>query len=313
MLAKRLGHSVPTLENLAQIVQSGPSDDSYRLVRGDRELRVPTPQLKVELLPVAEYLRASLPRPAEHVHGFVKKKSILTNAKEHLGAPVVLRLDLRNFFASIQSDMVHAALTKHASFTDDAAHLLVAVCVPEGRLPLGFSTSPALSNLVFDETDRALETWASANHVALTRYVDDIAVSGHVDDRHLEDLTGILNEHHWVLNETKTLFMRRGRSQYVTGLSVSDPLQARVPRALKRRMRAKLFLMEKHGFDAYMKSFGGDDRGECPQQLLGHARYIAMVEPKLGGMLLRRFSLAIEESAYAGDPEEGWEAWALDL
>lgn len=107
--------------------------------------------------------------------------------------------------------------------------------------------------------------------------------------------------------------MRRGRSQYVTGLSVSDGVSVRAPRALKRRMRVKLHLLETIGPDEYFSKYGGDPYGDYRNKILGQARYIAMVEPQLGGMLLRRLSEAMEAEVESDDPQSDWEAWAETL
>src|SRR5262245_55763241 len=39
--------------------------------------------------------------PKEPAHGFTKDRSVLTNAKPHLGAAAVLNIDLENFFPSL--------------------------------------------------------------------------------------------------------------------------------------------------------------------------------------------------------------------
>jgi len=84
--------------------------------------------------------------------------------------------------------------------------------------------------------------------------------------------------------------MRRGHSQYVTGLSVSDKRAPHAPRRLKKNLRWRLHIIEKFGYEKYMLEFGGELRDHYPKRLLGLARYVASQEPiSLGARWLQRW------------------------
>ncbi|MFE5943678.1 reverse transcriptase domain-containing protein [Streptomyces sp. NPDC056480] len=158
-----------------------------------------------------------------------------------------------------------------------------------GKLPIGLSTSPFLSNLAFLSTDHSLAEYAQSEGLSFTRYVDDLAFSGDVTDRHSVEIARILDNAGWSVNTRKTAFMRRGRPQYVTGLYVGDSGGPRIPRKVKRKMRRILHVISKFGYDAYMEEFGGSNEGMTRRRLLGWACYIAAVEPEVGYPLLRAF------------------------
>jgi hypothetical protein len=215
----------------------------------------------------------------------------------------VLRVDLEDFFPSISSAMVQASLEAQG-YDEKAAELAVSIVTIAGKLPIGLSTSPFLSNLVFLRTDNPLAEYAQQEGLSFTRYVDDLTFSGEVTDRHLTDISKILDDANWSVNTYKTAFMRRGGRQYVTGLYVGESDQPHIPRETKRRMRWISHMIQKFGYDTYWESFGGERDEMHRKRLLGWARYISAVEPDFGYPLLRTFHELIPEER-GGVPEWG--------
>ncbi|HVU46457.1 MAG TPA: reverse transcriptase family protein, partial [Terracidiphilus sp.] len=141
-----------------------------------RLIESPKPRLKeMQRKILTEILDAIPAHPA--VHGFVKGRSIKTFAAPHVGKRVVLRMDLRDFFPSIQIGRVQA-LFRTAGYPERVADLLGGLCTnatprdvwPDMReaasqsinpqaifdarhryafmhLPQGAPASPALANL----------------------------------------------------------------------------------------------------------------------------------------------------------------------
>ena len=173
-----------------------------------------------------------------------------------------MRVDLEDFFPSISAATIKASLQEQG-YEEKAAELAVSIVTIAGKLPIGLSTSPYLSNLVFLDTDYSLAEYVQSEGLSFTRYVDDLTFSGEVTDRHLADISRILDEAGWSVNTRKTAFMRRGRPQYVTGLYVGEADRPRIPRKIKRRMRWILHIISKFGYDTYMAEFGGEERGNA--------------------------------------------------
>jgi RNA-directed DNA polymerase len=277
-----------------------------------RRIRVPDAMLKFALKKSSEYLGSlNVPVP-DHVHGFVKGRSTKSNAYPHLAKPAVLRVDIERFFESITDDQVAQAL-RQEGFTDDAASLCVKLFCVDGSLAIGFPTSPILSNFVFRDADIALAKLAKRTDFTFTRYVDDLIFSGNPDLDFVELVREVLAKDGWSINDRKTALMKRGGKQYVTGLTVADPLRPRIPVSLKRRLRLKIYLIEKHGFDAYMSHYGGDDHNDQPRRLLGLARYVASVEPSVGIDLLKRFDASIDLAWQSESSDDYWETWETDF
>ena len=228
--------------------------------------------------------------PAE-VHGFVRGRDIRTNATEHLGADVVLRVDLKDFFGTVDGPRLSSALRRF-EFEEDCIDAIAGVALVNEALPQGFSTSPILSNLAFHATDEALSGHVHGSGVRYTRYVDDLTFSGPRDAVHdelLDAIEALLGDQGWTVNRSKTRFMRRGRPQYVTGLYVGDPSGPHIPRKMKRMLRREVHFAARFGVE--------DSRLRSPtpidaDRLGGWVHYVAHVEPVVGSQLRATWRLA---------------------
>ena len=68
----------------------------------------------------------------DHVYGFVKGRSIRQNAAKHLCQPVVVRVDLRDFFESVRVDRVKPILSQ---LFGQSGAVIAQICMPNGVLP----------------------------------------------------------------------------------------------------------------------------------------------------------------------------------
>ena len=74
---------------------------------GERLLEAPKARLKIVQRRVLHDILDRVP-PHEAAHGFVRRRSAVTGAALHTGRAMVIRLDLRDFFASIPASRIHA-------------------------------------------------------------------------------------------------------------------------------------------------------------------------------------------------------------
>ena len=308
-LADHAGVSVEVLEALSLALPTGDGRlyDRWTTRKkhgGIREMFTPNPPYDAVTKNLHRTFTGLLPyRAPAHVHGFVRGRSTISNASQHLGKSCVLRVDLEDFFPSISAGTIKASLQAQG-YEEKAAELAVSIVTIAGKLPIGLSTSPYLSDLAFLDTDHSLVEYVQSEGLSFTRYVDDLTFSGEISDRHLADIGQILDEAGWSVNTRKTAFMRRGRRQYVTGLYVGEADRPRIPRKIKHEMRAILHIIKKFGYDTYMAEFGGEGEEMQPHRLRGWACYIAAVEPDVGYPLMREFGELIPEG-YWVRPEEG--------
>lgn len=238
-LAERLGE---TEQALASFVPS------YRAVKipkkrkgAFRTLQVPDDRTKHLQRQV---LRRVLSEGKSHyaATGFERGSSIVTNARAHAGFPVVVRMDIEDFFDNTQLKRVEAWYRRRG-WDRHATALLVKLTTHDGGLPQGAPTSPKLSNLVNAHMDRRLMALAGRLGGVYTRYADDITFSLADDSsggvHTLCTVTKMIAyEYGYRIHSRRKLHVRRSNHrQLVTGLVVNDGTP-RLPREVRRRLRA---------------------------------------------------------------------------
>lgn len=135
--------------------------------------------------------------PHPSAHGFVRGRSIVSNAAPHVGQRVVVKFDLESFYASVRQSRV-VAIFRSLGYSREVALWLARLTtsaapgnltLPLGEstsiwkymprhLPQGACTSPALANLSAYSLDVRLSGLARAWHAQYTRYADDLTFSG---------------------------------------------------------------------------------------------------------------------------------------
>lgn len=117
-------------------------------------------------------------RVKSSVHGFVRTKSVVTNANEHNNKKYVLNLDLEDFFGSINFGRVRGLfMAKPFYMSPKAATIMAQLCTFNNVLPQGSPISPILSNFVAADLDRRLTHLANRYSLRYSRYADDITFS----------------------------------------------------------------------------------------------------------------------------------------
>ena len=178
-------------------------------------------------------------------HGFVRGRSIVSNARPHVGQAVVVKFDLQNFYANVTFRRV-VAIFRSMGYCREAAIWLGrlttstvpwSLAVPDQdeatkrlysrwHLPQGAPTSPALANLSAFGLDVRLSGLLKRFGGHYTRYADDLTLSGDDDFRYalrcVIPLTEqIVRSERFRLNHRKRKVLRRGHRQLVTGVVVN--------------------------------------------------------------------------------------------
>lgn len=173
--------------------------------------------------------------------------SIKDNAENHCGQPVVIALDVKDFFPSLKYKRVLALFRKYTE-RENTAVMLAKLCTLYGHLPQGAVTSPHISNLLLHDLDFTLKLYALDHGLEFTRYADDLTFSGNPDNGEISALIQTcrqeLRKSGLRLNNDKIKIMRKGMRQEVTGIVVNAKMNA--PREDRRRLRQQMYYLNKH-------------------------------------------------------------------
>ncbi len=287
---------------------------------GTRKISAPMPRLKRLQ---RWLLEAVLSKVAVHeaAHGFREGRSIVSNARPHVGSRVVVNLDLENFFPTIALPRIRG-MFRSLGYGDFAATVLALIAsepdtysveldgrvfeVAQGprRLPQGAPTSPAVTNVLCRRLDRRLHLASKKLGFTYSRYADDLTFSSKEVEAEkrtgqlLKQVTFIVKEEGFVPHPKKTRVLRRGRQQEVTGLVVNDKLS--VERTTLRKFRALLHTIGKNGPE-------GTAWGESPDVFAsakGFASYVTMVDAAKGRPLLARVNELAAKYGYRPPPRD---------
>lgn len=312
-LVDRADTSVLKLRAAADSVAAGTGYTTFRVPKrrgGTRLVEKAGPAVNKQQAAIKMVLDDLYEPGPPSVHGYVSGRNNCTNASHHLAQTVVLRVDLRSFFPSVESSRIVDSLSNYG-LDYGAADLVVRLACVDGALATGFPTSPVLSNMVFVDTDDAPATMADDLGLNYTIYADDLAFSGPtINDDTLKTISGIVESCGWTVNDKKTRFMRTGGPQYGTGLYVGLPDRPRVPRRMERRMRQQLHYLEIYGYT--------DCHRRVPwtmglPRIRGWLEYIARVEPELGEKLKQVAASVDFDLVTPIGYDDEWDVWLDEI
>lgn len=214
------------------------------------------------------------------VHGFVKGRSIKTNAECHINKKEIMCIDIADFFPSIRIENV-ISIFEELGYAKRVAEKLSELCTFNQCLPQGAPTSPALANAVFRKTDQMLMSFAENHQMIYTRYADDMTFSADYEiGVHLKSIVDMIQECGFNINVKKTHIMKDNYRKIITGLIVRD--QVRVPAAYKKKLRQEIYYCKKYGISQHLKAVGRQSAVNFREYLYGKAYFIKMVEKEAG-------------------------------
>ena len=186
-------------------------------------------------------------------NGYVSDRSIKTNAEEHLKQKSLLKIDLKNFFPSININRV-INVFQRCGYADNVSFYLARICCYDNRLPQGAATSPYLSNVIAFTLDKRLHNMAKKLNLRYTRYADDLSFSGDmITGKIIDYISRIIEDCGFEINTNKTLLISKQNRKIVTGLSISGD-QVKIPKKYKRKLRQELHCIMRYGYLSHISN-----------------------------------------------------------
>jgi len=303
---------------------------------GTRVICAPTGVLRLIQTRLSHILQ-DVYQPKPCVHGFRRGRSIVTNARQHVGRRYVLNVDLKDFFPSVNFGRVRGMfMAQPYSLPPKVATVLAQICCYKNELPQGAPTSPVVSNMICARMDSELQRLARRHKCSYSRYADDLTFSTTI--RQFPSalaiarqgwsgpsliignaLGGIIESNGFTLNEAKQRLMLHDCHQEVTGLTVNKYPNPK--RAYVRQVRGMLNAWEKYDLPFAEREFREkcDGRQRSPDRksvsfasvVRGKLEFLAMVKGPNDPvyLALRRRLHALDQSLIGPVPSTTAMGW----
>ncbi len=153
---------------------------------GTRNINAPIEKLKTLqknlsdlLLDCIDDINSTRAKKSTLAHGFVRERSIITNAEMHKNTKNVLNIDLEDFFGQFNFGRVRGFFISNNHFLlhKEVATTIAQISCYNNELPQGSPSSPVITNLITHSLDIRLASLAKKYSCSYSRYADDITFS----------------------------------------------------------------------------------------------------------------------------------------
>lgn len=192
---------------------------------GVRQIEEPFPILKNAQRKLCHLFLNGIPIH-DCLHGH-KGTSQISAAKNHVRQPIVIAMDIQNFFPSVRKGMINRALLSNgmnAAMSDRVCRLTTR----KNRLPQGAPTSPVLARIVISPVLIRIENMLSniSLNCRFAMFVDDLSLSGPEGLRRAIPLiVRIFKQNGFNFRPEKTKVMKGSDEKEVLGIRVNERLE----------------------------------------------------------------------------------------
>lgn len=199
-----------------------------------RLIQEPKPELK-RVQKRIERLLKKIKLP-DFIHSPAKRRSYITNAQSHINAPVVRRLDIKEFFSSTQSKHIYWFFHGQMKCSPDVADALTKLLTFKNCLPTGSPSSPILSYFGYTTMWKAISEIVQDASCTITVYMDDVTISGkNVPDKIIWQIKKQFYRYGLRDNKNKEKQYPRKSVRAVTGIIIKDG-RLKVPNRQHKKM-----------------------------------------------------------------------------
>lgn len=263
---------------------------------GTRHIAAPKAQLKAVQRQILEQILQKV-EISDFSHGFIKSRSVLTNAKSHNTSPdFLINIDLENFFPTITFERVRG-LYQSFGYSGYIASLLAMLCTYCERIPLeikgeikyiktsdrilpqGSPASPMITNIICRTMDMRIYGLCDKLGFTYTRYADDMSFSylGNTDTfsigNFLNSINKIIEAEGFHMKKEKTHILRKNNRQYITGIVINNE-EIGVPKKWVKILKASIYNAQK------LKDSGGLVSNKTIHEISGKIAWLKSVNEK---------------------------------
>ena len=275
---------------------------------GERTIETPSSEVRPILNAIGEVFFSKF-HLDECCNGFVKGRSILTNAAPHIGAKTLFKFDIKDFFPSINMKKLFY-LFRFYGYGTNVSKYLCFLCLNKNlTLPQGSPISPVISNLIAVRLDARIKGFCSRHSdlcLSYTRYADDITVSsknklGEADIKRIQaTIYSIIEDCGFMPNKEKCKVYKQGMRLEVTGINVNHIQIPHVNKRYIREVEISLYCIEKYSLDSHLKYYNEKynttfSKEKYISHLLGVINFINMVDSQKAKTFRKKLDFLAKE------------------
>lgn len=236
-----------------------------------------------------------------------KGATLLQAVAPHARSRAFYQTDLERFFDSITSDLVRSVLERAVTPVSDLAehidHILGLLTI-NGKLPIGYSTSPMLSNACLLGFDERLASIGKERQWIYTRYADDIIISAE-GRQAIEDASKVIESclaaelgDGFTLNPSKTKLTTIGRKVKLLGLVILPNGAIAIDRDIRHKIESWLhfYVSDRSRLAKIFEDEQSEGMEEGLQRLSGFVSYAYAADPSYLEKLRAKFGTTVIDS-----------------
>lgn len=247
--------------------------------------------------------------PVDTAVSFAYRKgaNLLQAVRPHSRSRAFFQTDLERFFDSITASLVRRVLLGSqvpvADLTDHIEHILGLLTI-NGKLPIGYSTSPILSNACLLGFDDRLASISKSRGWIYTRYADDIIISAG-DRLNISDAGAVVTEclaselgDGFKLNQGKSKLTTIGRKIKLLGLVVLPTGAIVIDRDVRNRIESWIhfYIRDRGRLAKIFEEEHEDGMEEGLERLSGLVSYAHAADPVYFEKLRSKFGVTVMDS-----------------
>lgn len=285
-------------------------DEIEKIQIKSRTIYKTSPKFKKYLRFIDKVILKYLQKNDSVVHSYIKEKSTLTAVQAHSKNKYFFLTDIEDFFINITTEDVRNILTRDNNLIpisdfEKFIPTIVRYTTWKGSIPIGFVTSPKLSNAFLLDFDNALNGLCSKKSLTYTRYSDDIIISGST----LNSLNNIEIEvqktlqecasEKLLLNKNKTRKTHTGNKVKILGLVITPDGRVTIDSKFKKTIESLLYFYssDKEKYHNILeKELNGKDIDEKEHSLFGLLNYAKSIDSGYLEKLQRKYGAYVLSS-----------------
>lgn len=240
-----------------------------------RKISEPLPSLKEIQIWILNNILYKV-KVSRYAKAYIPKLNIRKNLRFHIRKPLILTIDIENFFPSIKQIYIEE-IFQSLGYSRMISNLLAKLCCRDGSLPQGAPTSPYLSNIYLKPLDDAISKYCKEKYISYTRYADDLTFSGKFNQEDLLKFVFVeVDKLKLKINNGKTIFMTPNTMQTVTGIVVNEKPQVIFKK--RNELRQRIYYIKKFGLENHMAKLQ-IKKNNYLEHLLGQVNFVLYINP----------------------------------